>query len=112
MQMSGNERARLSAFCGCGKRKRIGYSFCGSCFFSLPEEMQPGMKSKEVEVRDRTYEAAYKVLSPIWPAQATLREVVLSEEQMTALFLASRIDGKRVAIQALLDWERSPLASV
>ena len=110
--MIGNERARLSAFCGCGKRKRIGYSFCGSCFFSLPEEMQPGMKSKDPAVRDQTYDAAYQVLSPMWPGQVALRDVSLSEEQMTALFLASRIDGKRVAIQALLDWERSPLASV
>lgn len=109
--MRTNEETRKSRVCGCGRNKPPSYSFCIVRYKELPQGIQERLRPpNSFEERDAAYAEAVAFLRPVWDRQGTAprRRVVpvtFTEDQLNNLFLSANIEGKRVAIQALLKWE-------
>ena len=99
-------RARFSRVCLCGLPKRHGFSFCFECFAKLSYTQREGLRAASTNERDTCFYECCSTLALDAQTGMSLHPVLLSEEQLDALFLGATVTGKRAAIAALLDWAR------
>lgn len=64
------------------------------------------MRSDQTHERDDAFLESCKLLGHDTQVNQVLHPVNFSESQLDQLFLSAGIDGKRIAIAALMDWAR------
>lgn len=98
-------RTRFSQVCLCGVPKRKGFPFCLACVTQLGQ-IRKGLRADSIGERHEAFLEACKYLGLDAQEAVETHPVYLTEDQLDGLFLGATIEGKRVAIAALIDWSR------
>lgn len=99
-------RARQSNICLCGLPKRTGHLFCLPCGCKIPRELRDQMRDQSFQRRLGGFLAAARHLGLDLQEELDLHAVFLSEGQLDGILLGACLQGKQIAVQALLDWAR------